>query len=330
MPPYGLTLLSQATTTGGPSLVPTNGPNGWVGQRGDVSTQGSLAIPWGSGTPKILRTPSPTFSHDKWSFVTEAPPSIELASPTWQREEPTAGFAFDGIQKRESSDDGPAPRTNAEKAVLPVAMSLIVLGSIAGGLYSCIGMWKSPPTRSDAVDGITRSTASADWICWPKSLSSSAIRKKRSGQGDMNSPGPDLELGSYTANTTNANQQASESPTGQDAEASQPTSTVLPQSGVSRTRTYWQGLASKLPSIRELPWSNSRTKTARSASREHQVAASNTIEADQQAFNSDTSTITRISEFDAATIASSHSSSSRPSMDGANPVECRDFIGAAR
>jgi hypothetical protein len=323
MPPCGLTLLSEATTTGGPSLVLTNGPKGWVRQRRDISTQRSLAIPWGSGTSKI-KNPSPTDSHDKWNFVTDAPPSIESGSPTSQNGEVTAGSASDGIQKRVSSDDGTASQTYTDNVVTAVGIGLPVVAAIVIGLYSCKGMWKSPPRRSDAMDGITRPTTSADWICWPKSLSSSAIRKKRSGQGDMNSPGPDLELGSYTANITNANQQASESPTPQDGEASQPASALPSQSGASMPPTYWQKVTSKLPSISKMLGSSSRAETARSASREHQVAASNTIEADQQTFDLHTPTIAGISEFDAATLASS-----RPSIDGAHPVECRDFIGGA-
>jgi hypothetical protein len=119
MPPYGLTLLSQATTTGGPSLVPTDGPKGWVGQPGDISTQGSLAIPWGSGMSKI-KTASPTDSHDKWKFVNDAPPSIESASPTLQNGELTAGSASDGIQKRVSSDDGTASQTYTDNVVTAV------------------------------------------------------------------------------------------------------------------------------------------------------------------------------------------------------------------
>jgi hypothetical protein len=327
MPPYGLTLLSQATKTAGPSLVPTNGPTGWAGRRGEISTQGSLAIPWGSGTSKIFITPSPTVIHDKWSFVTDAPPSIESASPTLQNGELTAGSASDGIQKRVSSDDGTASQTYTDNVVTAVGIGLPVLAAAVIGLYSCTGMFKSPPPeRSNAIDGITRPTASADRPWWPKSLKSSAIRKQIFGHRDTDPTGPDLELGSFTANTTNANQQASESPTSQDAEASQPTSTVLPQSGVSRSRTYWQGLqglSSKLPSIRKMPWFNPGTKTARSA-QEHQVAPTNTIEADQQAFDPHAPKIARTSESDAASLASSEFSS-----DGVNPVIGHDFIGGA-
>jgi hypothetical protein len=323
MPPYGLTLLSQATATGGPFLVPTDLPKGWVGQRGDISNQGSLAIPWGSGTSKILGTPSPTVSRDKWSLVTDAPPSIELASPTWQNGELTAGSASDGMQKRVSSDDGTASQTYRDKVVTAVGIGLPVLAAIVGGLYSCTGMLKSPPASSHAFDGITRPSASADRTCWPKSLKSSAIRKKMFGQRDTNPAEPDLELGSCTASTTNGNQQASESPARQDGEASQPASALPSQSGASMPPTYWQKVTSRLPSISKMLGSSSRAETARSV-REHQVAASNTMEADQQTFESHTPTIAGISEFDAATLASS-----RPSIDGAHPVECRDFVGAA-
>ena len=95
MPPFDLAPLSQATTTSGPSLVPTDGPKGWVGQRDGASIEGSLAEQWGSGMSKILTIPTPIGSDVKWSFATNAPPAIETATWTQQSGEPTLAYEGD-------------------------------------------------------------------------------------------------------------------------------------------------------------------------------------------------------------------------------------------
>lgn len=215
------------------------------------------------------------------------------------------------LERRVPSSDESSPRpTYKENVVTGVGFGGVVVLALGGFAWFCHTLAEDHLDRYAAVNRVTRTRKPF----LPRSLHPSAIRKRLGfGPKVMGTTENGQELQPYPSSTADPNQQASQPPTDHHDERSPPISATAR----SRLSGFWPD-ARRFTAIRDKLGFGKGTKPAESVEARHALPAS-IMDANTQAPEPSIPQITRTSSFNT-------SRGSFDTVNGAMPVECRDFI----